>query len=222
MSTKSQTHRILIVDDHPVVRQGLQRIIDGEDDLEACYLAGSVQEALDQVSKSEPDLVLSDLGLPGRNGLELIKDLKVLHPDLPVLVMSMHDELIYAERILRAGGRGYLMKEAPSEMLLGAIQTVLKGSIFVSEQVSNHFLESISGKSSRVASFPLQRLTDRELEVFEHIGQGKGNHEIAQLLSISPRTVDAHRSHIREKLGLADSRELMRHAVRWIESSLLD
>jgi DNA-binding NarL/FixJ family response regulator len=212
--------KILIVDDHPVVRGGLQSIINGRDDLMVCATAGSVQEALAQVETSGPDLVLTDLGLPGRNGIELIKDLKTLHPDLPVLVMSMHDELIYAERVLRAGGRGYVAKEAPAEVLLGAIRKVLDGGVFVSDLVTNHFLHGLAGNSGQKSSFPMQRLTDRELEVFEHVGRGKSTHDIAGLLGISPRTVDAHRTHIREKLGLADGNELIRFAVRWIESEL--
>ncbi len=213
--------RILIVDDHPVVRGGLQSIIDGRPDLTVCATAGSVQEALAAVETSSPDLVLSDLGLPGRNGIELIKDLRTLHPGLPVLVMSMHDELIYAERVLRAGGRGYVAKEAPAEILLNAIAKVLSGGVFVSDLVTNHFLHGLSNNSGNKASFPIQRLTDRELEVFEHIGRGKSTLDIAGLLGISPRTVDAHRTHIREKLGLCDGNELIRFAVRWIESELV-
>jgi DNA-binding NarL/FixJ family response regulator len=210
--------KILIVDDHPVVRGGLQSIIDGREGLEVCATAGSVQEALARVEDARPDLVLTDLGLPGRNGIELIKDLRTLHPELPVLVMSMHDELIYAERVLRAGGRGYVAKEAPAEILLQAIRRVLEGGVFVSELVTNHFLHGLSGNHGQKTSFPIQRLTDRELEVFEHIGRGKSTHDIAALLAISPRTVDAHRTHIREKLGLGDGNELIRYAVRWIES----
>lgn len=214
--------KILIVDDHPVVRGGLQSIIDGREGLTVCGTAGSVQEALARVEATRPDLVLTDLGLPGRNGIELIKDLRTLHPELPVLVMSMHDELIYAERVLRAGGRGYVAKEAPAELLLQAIRRVLEGGVFVSELVTNHFLHGLSGNNGQKASFPIQRLTDRELEVFEHIGRGKSTHDIADQLGISPRTVDAHRTHIREKLGLGDGNELIRFAVRWVESEAAD
>lgn len=213
--------KILIVDDHPVLRDGLEGIITRKDGLTVCGKAGSVKEALAMVDETEPDMVLTDLSLPGRNGMELIKDLRTSHPELPVLVMSMHDELIYAERILRAGGRGYLMKEASAEQLLRAIARVLDGGVFVSETVTDHFLQGMSGKSGEKPSFPLQRLTDRELEVFELIGRGKGNHEIARMLSISPRTVDAHRTHIREKLKLADGNELIRYSVRWIESNMI-
>lgn len=222
MNSPSDCKKILIVDDHPVVRKGLTGIIEDEEGLVVCGAAGSVQEALAAVENIPPDLILSDLGLPGRNGMELIKDLRALHPDLPVLVMSMHDELIYAERILRAGGRGYIMKEAPAGVLIGAIRKILNGGVFVSETVNDHFLVGMSAGHSRTASFPLQRLTDRELEVFELLGRGNGNHEIASQLSISPRTVDAHRAHIREKLGIGDGNALTRYAVRWVESSVLE
>lgn len=210
---------ILIVDDHPLLLEGLERVIELEEDLRICGKAGSVKEALLLVETAKPDLLLTDLTLPGRNGLELIKDLRAARSDLPVLVMSMHDEMIYAERVLKAGGRGYIMKEAPSEQLLKAIRKVLGGDVFASQAVTNHFLHALStGKGRSKASFPLERLTDREMEVFEMIGQGRGNHDIATRLAISPRTVDAHRVNIRKKLGLADGTALTRYAVRWIES----
>lgn len=222
MSSASDCKKILLVDDHPVVRKGLSGIIEDEEGLTVCGAAGSVQEALAAIEITVPDLVLTDLGLPGRNGMELIKDLRTLHAELPVLVMSMHDELIYAERILRAGGRGYIMKEAPADVLIEAIRRILNGGVFVSETVNDHFLAGMSGGHPRTPSFPLQRLTDRELEVFELLGRGDGNHEIARQLSISPRTVDAHRAHIREKLGIGDGNALTRYAVRWVESSVLE
>ena len=210
---------ILIVDDHPLLLEGLEKLIELEEELRICGKAGSVKEALALVETDSPDLVLTDLTLPGRNGMELVKDLKVARPDLPVLVMSMHDEMIYAERVLKAGGRGYIMKEAPSAQLLQAIRKVLAGEVFASQAVTNHFLHALSTGTGRAkASFPLERLSDRELEVFEMIGRGTGNQDIADQLAISPRTVDAHRVNIRKKLGLADGTELTRYAVRWIES----
>lgn len=210
--------RILLVDDHPLLREGLSRLIAAEPDMSVCAMAGSVQEALAAVENGKPDLIVTDLTLPGRNGLELIKDLGAIHPDIPVIVLSMHDELVYAERVLRAGGRGYIMKDTPPDRLLEAIRTVLAGGIFASQTVTHHFLKSLSaGKNTSQPSFPLERLTDREIEVFELIGQAKSNHEIASRLGISPRTLDAHRAHIRDKLGLADSNELTRHAIRWVE-----
>ena len=214
--------KIIIVDDHPLLREGLERVIGAEAELVVCGTAGSVQEALRLVDEHSPDLVLTDLILPGRNGLELIKDLRATHPELPVLVLSMHDEMIYAERCLSAGARGYVMKETAAENLLEAVRTVLAGGVFASPAVMDHFLLSLSNPQGRAAaSFPIKRLTDREIEVFELIGSGKGNQEIAELLGISCRTIDAHRSHIREKLGITDGIELTRYAIRWVESGAL-
>lgn len=212
---------ILIVDDHPLLRDGLHRLINGEDGLRVCGVAGCVQEALALIEATTPDLVITDLSLPGRNGLELIKDIAATHPGIPVIVLSVHDEMIYAERVLRAGGRGYLMKDTPPERMLEAVRTVLAGGVFASRTVTDHLLHSLSAtKAQGKPSFPLERLTDREMEVFEWIGRAKSNHEIAAQLGISPRTLDAHRAHIREKLGLADGGELTRHAIRWVEVGL--
>lgn len=214
--------RILLVDDHPLLREGLGRLIDAETGLEVCGMAGTAQEALSLVESENPDLVITDLSLPGRNGLELIKDLGATHPGLPIIVLSMHDEMVYAERVLRAGGRGYVMKNSPPSRLIEAIQTVLAGGVFASQAVTNHFLLALSsGRGQPQPSFPLERLTDREMEVFELIGHAKSNHEIAARLGISPRTVDAHRTHIREKLGLGDGNELTRHAIRWVEVGMI-
>jgi DNA-binding NarL/FixJ family response regulator len=216
-------YRILLVDDHPLLREGLSRLIAAEAGLSVCGVAGSVQEALAVVESENPDLVVTDLTLPGRNGLELIKDLGAIHPEIPVIVLSMHDELIYAERVLRAGGRGYVMKDTPPDRLIEAIHTVIAGGVFASATVTNHFLRALSsGRNTSQPSFPLERLTDREIEVFELIGQAKSNHEIANRLGISPRTLDAHRAHIREKLGFADSNELTRHAIRWVEVGMME
>lgn len=215
--------RILLVDDHPLLREGLGRLIDAAAGMSVCGMAGSVQEALALVETQIPDLVVTDLTLPGRNGLELIKDLGAIHPEIPVIVLSMHDELIYAERVLRAGGRGYVMKDAPPERLIEAIHVVLGGGVFASQTVTNHFLKALSSnKSPSKQCFPLERLTDREMEVFELIGQAKSNHDIASRLGISPRTLDAHRAHIREKLALGDSNELTRHAIRWVEVGMIE
>jgi DNA-binding NarL/FixJ family response regulator len=220
--TSNLMKKIIIVDDHPILREGLERVIGAEAELDVCGTAATVQEALRLVEFHSPDLVLTDLILPGRNGLELVKDLRATHPELPVLVLSMHDEMIYAERCLAAGARGYIMKETAAENLIDAIRTVLSGGVFASPAVMDHFLLSLSNPQGRsAASFPIKRLTDREIEVFEMIGSGKGNQEIAELLGISCRTIDAHRSHIREKLGISDGNELTRYAIRWVESGTL-
>jgi DNA-binding NarL/FixJ family response regulator len=221
--TEMVRRKVLLVDDHPIVCDGLGRLINAQSDLEVSGMAGTVQEALSLVESTNPDLVIADLTLPGRNGLELIKDLAAIHPELPVLVFSMHDELVYAERVLRAGGKGYVMKDTPPERLIEAARLVLNGGVSASRNVTDHFLKTISGgKGPLKPTFPLERLTDREMEVFELIGQALGNHDIAARLGISPRTLDAHRSHIREKLGLEDGNELTRHAIRWVEVGMIE
>lgn len=217
-SSTARAKRILVVDDHPVVHEGLERILSVESDLTMCGKAATVREAVALVDKLKPDLIISDLTFPEGSGLELVKDIKALHPEIPVLVMSMHDELIYAERVLRAGGRGYLMKDTASDFLIAAIHKILGGGVHASSAVTEHFLHSLSEGGKRQASFPLKRLSDREIEVFELMGNGKSTQEIAGQLHISPRTVDAHRAHIKDKLGLADSAQLTRYAIRWMES----
>lgn len=214
--------RILLVDDHPLMNEGLRQLIGSEPGLSVCGVAGNVQEALEFVESVNPDLIITDLTMPGRNGLELIKDLAASHPELPVIVLSLHDELLYAERVLRAGGRGYVTKNAPTARLIEAIHCVLDGGVYTSPNVTKQFLHSLlPGRGPATQGFPLERLTDREMEVFELIGHAKSNHEIACQLGISPRTVDVHRAHIREKLGLEDGSALTRHAIRWIEVGML-
>jgi len=181
-----------------------------------------VQQAISLVESTKPDLIITDLTLPGRNGLELIKDLGTTHPDIPIIVLSMHDELLYAERVLRAGGRGYVTKNSPPERILEAIYCVFANGVFASPAVTNHFLQAmLPGRSPAKPSFPLDRLTDREIEVFELIGHAKSNHDISSQLGISTRTVDVHRAHIREKLALEDGSALTRHAIRWVEVGMI-
>ena len=215
--------RILLVDDHPVMNEGLSQTIASDSRLSVCGTAGDVQEALMLVESARPDLVITDLNLPGRNGLELIKDLGATHPEIPVVVFSMHDELLYAERVLRAGGRGYISKNTPKKELIEAILTILRGEIFASPAITKHFLQTLSrGSDQAKTGFPLKCLTDRELEIYELIGQTKGTNEIASLLGISTRTVDVHRMHIRQKLGLEDGSMLTRHAIRHVEIGLTE
>ena len=210
--------KILLVDDHPLMIEGVAKFIAAQPRLRLCGIAGTVQEALALVEAETPQLVITDLSLPGRNGLELITDIRAIHPGLPVLVLSMHDELLYAERVLRAGGRGYVNKEASPEILLEAIHCVLGGGVFASPAVSKQFLRAlVPGKDRAGMSFPLERLTEREIEIFNLIGHAKSNQVISDQLGISPRTVDAHRANIREKLGLEDGSALTRHAIRWVE-----
>jgi DNA-binding NarL/FixJ family response regulator len=210
--------RILLVDDHPFMRAGLGQLIDKQPDMAVCGEAGNPAEALQALSKSQPDLVLTDLTMPGRSGLEFIKDLRAAHTEAPILIMSMHDESVFAERALRAGARGYIMKEAGGENLLAAIRQVLRGEVYVSPRMSARILDSLSGGRPRGSNSPIEKLTDREFEVFQLIGQGKSSRDIAAQLHLSPKTVDVHRANIKEKLELTDATALIRHAVRWVET----
>lgn len=210
--------RILVVDDHPFMRAGLAQLIDRQPDMHVCCEAGNPAEALQALARNLPDLVLTDITMPGRSGVEFIKDLLALHPTMPVLVISMHDESIYAERMLRAGARGYIMKEAGGEALLAALRQVLAGQIYVSAKLSARLLENLSGGRPRGSSSPIAKLTDREFEIFQLIGHGKSTHDIAAQLGLSTKTVDVHRANIKGKLALPDMTALVRHAVRWLET----
>jgi DNA-binding NarL/FixJ family response regulator len=210
--------RVFLVDDHPMMRDGMGRLLDGEPDLMCCGGAASAEEALSEIPRCRPDLIITDITLPQRSGLDLIKDLAAMQPDLPVFVYSMHDETFYAERALRAGGRGYLMKEAGSEKMLEAIRRVLAGEISVSPKIAAKILTLFSGPKSRASHSPIEKLTDREFDVFQLIGQGKATKEIAQLLHLSHKTVAVHRGHIKEKLGLTSAAELVHQAIRWAET----
>jgi DNA-binding NarL/FixJ family response regulator len=211
------TRKILIVDDHPMMREGLRGIIKGETDLEICGEAENAHQALQLLTKLKPDLVLLDITLPGKNGLELIKDIKVMYPLLPMLVLSMHDESLYAERVLRAGAGGYITKQQRPQALLSAMRQVLAGRTYVSEEVSERILKHLSGRAVMTAS-PLEALTDREFEIFQLIGEGESTAQIAKHLHLSPKTVAVHYANIRRKLKLAAYPDLIRFAVRLEES----
>jgi RNA polymerase sigma factor (sigma-70 family) len=211
-STKAKRH-ILIIDDHVMVREGVAEIIKHEPDLDVCGTATTANEGLELARKLSPDLVLVDVTLPGKNGIEFIKDARAFRPDLRVLVMSMHDESLYADRVLRAGGRGYICKQEGGAKLVQAIRRVLQGEIVVSEKMTGRLLERFSGR--KVIESPLENLTDRELEVFQLIGQGKTMNEIGAELHLSPKTIEVHRSRIREKLRIASAAELVSYAARW-------
>lgn len=210
--------RLLLVDDHPMMRAGMAQLINKQPDLEVCCEAGNPSDALREIARGRPDLVVTDITMPGRSGVEFIKDVLALHAGLPILAVSMHDELIYAERVLRAGARGYVMKEAGAEKLLQGIRQVLSGRVYVSERMSAKLLDSLTGHRPRGSNSPIEKLSDREFEVFQLIGQGRSTRDIAEQLHLSPKTVDVHRSHIKEKLDLKDATSLVRHAVRWVET----
>jgi DNA-binding NarL/FixJ family response regulator len=210
--------RILIVDDHPMMREGLEQLIGGQPDMEVCGQAGDAREGLEKVRLLKPNLVLADITLPGRNGLELIKDIQALEAGVLVLVLSMHDESLYAERVLRAGGRGYVMKQEGGKRILEAIRRVAAGQVFVSEKMSAKILEIFSGHRPDSGRSPVETLTDREFEVYQLIGQGMDTKELAKELHVSPKTIEVHRANIKVKLKIRSMGELIRHAVRWVES----
>ncbi len=214
---KKSAKRVLIVDDHPMMRQGLAQLIDNEPDLRVGAEADSAGAALDLVIAQKFDLVLLDVSLPDKNGLEVIKDIRAQKPELAILVVSMHDEALYAERVLRAGARGYLMKQEGGKKLLAAMRQVLAGQISVSEKMSAQILEIFSGRRAESAS-PVERLSDREFEVFQLVGQGRSTREIAAQLHLSVKTVEVHRANIKTKLKLKSAVELVRYAVRWAEA----
>lgn len=215
---KISAKRLLVVDDHPMMRTGLGQLIDNESDLKVCAEADNAGQALNAVAKQKFDLALVDISLPDKNGLELIKDIRTLKPDLPILVVSMHDELMYAERVLRAGARGYIMKQEGGEKFLQAIRQVLAGRVFVSEKMSARILENFSGGPAEHSGSPVQELSDREFEVFQLIGQGVGTSHIAGRLRLSVKTVEAHRKSIKKKLKLATATDLVRYAIRWLDA----
>jgi len=207
--------RIFIVDDHPIVRQGLAQLIDNEPDLVVSGQGEDAYESLRAIRQNKPTLVLVDVSLKDSDGIELLKELRAQDPDLPVLVLSMHDESLYAERALRAGARGYIMKQEAPQTLLQAIRKVLSGQVYLSEAMGANLLQRmVGGKSPGKPELPMDRLTDRELEVFRMIGAGRSVKEIADKLFISPKTVEAHREHIKEKLGVKSSADLLRFAIR--------
>jgi DNA-binding NarL/FixJ family response regulator len=211
--------RILIVDDHPIMRRGQLELINREEDLLICGEAGTASEAMEAVAKLKPDLVVLDLNLPDKNGLEWLKDLRAFEPHVPVLAVSMQDESFYAVRVLRAGGQGYLMKHEGPDQLIAAIRKVLGGNVYVSERVSARIVNSVSSNSGAQTGSPADRLSDREVEVMRLFGEGWSVEEIAQKLHLSSKTVDVHRVNIRQKLNLKSSPAFLRFAIQWSASS---
>jgi DNA-binding NarL/FixJ family response regulator len=210
--------RILIVDDHPVVCQGLSQLINQEADLTVCGHAASAAQGLASARSLQPDLLIVDLSLKGSSGLDLIKDMHIFMPNLPILVLSMHDETIYAERALRAGARGYLMKQESTECIFAAIRRLLSGQFYVSEAMNSRMIRNFAngqGAASTEAS-AVDKLSDRELQVFQQIGEGRSTRQIAEKLCISVKTVETHRAHLKEKLQLDNAPELTRFALEWV------
>jgi DNA-binding NarL/FixJ family response regulator len=207
-------HRVLIVDDHPLVRRGLAELIAEEKDLEVCGEASDADEAMRMVEQWRPHVVVLDLTLKNSSGIKLIERIKARDEGIRMLVSSMHDESLFAERVLRAGGMGYINKQEPMEKVILAIRQVLQGAVYLSPRMSNRLLQAVLGGSSD--RNPIETLSNRELEVFQLIGQGLTTKQIAERLDLSPKTIETHREKIKSKLNLANSIELSRHAVQWV------
>lgn len=215
-SARPSRARVFLVDDHPIVREGLARLIEQAADLAVSGTAASSSEALRQIQATPPDIAVVDVSLEGSHGLDLVRDLHLRHPDLPVLVLSVHDEMLYAERALHAGARGYLTKREPPAALLQAIRRILRGGMSYSEAVTSRVMLGAARGRSREAPTSLESLSDRELQVLELIGRGRATRQIADELHLSIKTVQAHREHIKEKLQIEGAASLARFAVHWL------
>lgn len=213
--------RLLLVDDHPLMRKGLALTLDAEPDFEIVGQAADAEEALDAAPRLKPDVVLVDLSLPGMGGLELVKHLAAVLPEAKTLVVSRHDESLYADRAIRAGARGYVSKLEAGEKIVDAVRAVLRGSLYLSEEVKDRMLLGAAAGRDPMAS-PLDQLSDRELEVFEMTGKGVETRDIAERLHLSVKTVESYRARIKAKLGLSSATELLQHAVRWVEDGKTD
>jgi len=213
--TAMKKSRVFVVDDHPIVRQGLALLINRELDLVVCGEAEDAHTAMQAIATAKPDIMVVDISLNGPDGLDLLKDVRTRYPELPVLILSMHDESIYAERALRAGAQGYIMKQEATEKVLVALRRILSHEIYVSEHVANRMLQRYIGGHSPGRPSTIAGLTDRELEVFRLIGEGHSTRQIAEELHISVKTVESYQAHIKEKLSLRSARELVQHAIQW-------
>jgi len=211
----SPKKRIFIVDDHPIVREGLTLMMNRQPDLMVCGEAEEAAGALQAISSIHPDFLIIDISLNGPDGLDLLKSIRVRFPTLPVLILSMHDETIYAERALRAGAQGYIMKQEATEKVLVAVRQILEGKVYVSDRIANRMLQQyVSGSNSEKDS-PIAILSDRELEVFRLIGEGHSTRKIAEELHLSVKTVESYQAHIKDKLSLKSGRELVQRAIQW-------
>lgn len=210
--------RVAVVDDHTMMRGGMQVFLQSLPDFDCCWTAADSREAMTALMENMPDVMIVDISLPDRNGLELIKDIHALNPGLPILVMSMHDEAYYAHRALKAGAKGYMMKNMSYDIYEQALRKVASGGTWLSDPVSEQILQAYTGGFKPKGDGGLDTLTDREFEVFQLIGEGRSTHEVADSLGISPKTVDVHRMNVRAKLKLEDGSAVTRFAIRWVES----
>ena len=215
---KDSTHTILIVDDHSIVRHGLASLLAREKEFRIIGEAEGYEDALEALAKQTPDVAIVDITLKDKSGLDLIRDARQKYPSVKYLVLSMHDESVYAEKALRAGAQGYVMKEKADEVIVDALRTVVRGEIFVNGEVAARMLKDlIKGEGKETPEFGIEALTEREMEVFQGIGQGLSTRKIADKLGLSDRTVEVHRAHIKRKLRCEDAAQVFREAVRWVE-----
>lgn len=215
LDVQAKKYRVLLVDDHPIVRQGLGLLIDREADLSVCGEADGAHSAFHAIETLRPDIVLLDISLNGPDGLEVLKEIRMKSGSLPLLILSMHDESIYAERAMRAGANGYIMKQEATEKVLIAIRRILQGDVYLSDRLTTTMLQQYVRGGAHTKSSPLLNLTDRELEVFRLIGEGHGTRQIADELHLSVKTIESYQAHIKEKLALRNARELVQHAIEW-------
>ena len=206
---------VLVVDDHSLLRQGLAMLINREPDLVVCGEAEEGAAAMKAIAAARPDIMIADISLNGPDGLEMLKNIRILYPDLPVLILSMHDETIYAERALRARANGYIMKQEATDQVLVAVRRILDGEIYLSNRMANKLLQQYMSGGTIEADSRLAALSDRELEVFRLIGEGQGTRQIADALHLSMKTVESYQAHLKEKLSLRTGRELMQYAIQW-------
>lgn len=211
--------RIYLVEDHPIFRLGLKELIEQEEDLAVCGEAEEIAEALVGIEAEKPDMVIVDVALKGRNGLDLVKTLEEIRPSLPILVLSMHEESIYAERAIRAGALGFIMKHETADKIITAVRSVLAGNVYLSDRMKTVLIGKLARKGAAEPLAPEAQLTDREIEVFEMMGRGMTTKEISDALYLSPKTIGTYRERIKEKLGHRNAVEMQRHAVQWVESN---
>ena len=211
-------HRVLLVDDHPIVRKGLRRLIEHHAGLEVCAEAEGVRGARDAIREHQPDVVVVDLSLKDGDGIELVKEVHAHHPGLPLLVLSMHDESVYAERLLAAGASGYIMKQAASELFIHALEEVLAGRTYISDAVSAQLRHKAAAGGIRNGSTATDALSNRELQILEMIGRGLSSRQVAESLNLSIKTIEAHRQRIKRKLNLKTGAQLVNFAVTWVAS----
>jgi DNA-binding NarL/FixJ family response regulator len=213
--------RVLLVDDHPITRQGLKALVNQQLNLEVCAETDNAAQAVELLTKYKPDLAIVDVSLKATNGIELTKNLKAHSPELPILIVSMHDEALYAERALRAGAMGYIMKQDAGEKVILAIQHLLRGEIFLSTRMKEKMLHRFVNHKREGMVFSIDTLSDREMEVFQLIGNGYSTRQIAQKLGLSSKTIDSYREHLKQKLSLESGSDLVRHAIQWARTEAM-